>query len=237
MAVQSALLFETLEDVYGRVFEQVRPRLNRPQIRVSFRRFTSMTSRIRLVGGVLDVRISDLLEEAPGTLHESLAWILISKLFRENAPSGHVSAYQNYVAQVEVRLRMDAMRRQRGSKRLAGEAGQYYDLGPLFDQLNAEYFSGALSRPQLGWSLNRSRTILGHYDAAHHAIALLRRLDHATVPDFVVAYVLYHEMLHIKHPVEHHGSNRKIHTRSFQEEEKRFRYYAEAKAFLKTQWR
>jgi predicted metal-dependent hydrolase len=237
MAVQSALLFETLEDVYGRVFEQVRPRLNRPQIRVSFRRFTTMTSRIRLVGGVLDVRISDLLEEAPGTLHESLAWILISKLFRENAPSAHVSAYQKYVAQVEVRMRMDATRRQRGSKRLAGEAGQYYDLGALFDQLNAEYFSGALSRPQLGWSLNHSRTILGHYDAAHHAIALSRRLDHATVPDFVVAYVLYHEMLHIKHPVEHHGSNRKIHTRPFQEEEKRFRYYAEAKAFLKTQWR
>jgi predicted metal-dependent hydrolase len=237
MAVQSALLFETLEEVYGRVFQQVRPRLNRPQIRVSFRRFTTMTSRIRLVGGVLDVRISDLLEEAPGALHESLAWILVSKLFREEAPPAHHAAYQRYVAQVEVRQRMDATRRQRGSKRLAGESGRHYDLGPLFDQLNHEYFAGTLSRPQLGWSLNRSRTILGHYDAAHHAIALSRRLDHSQVPEFVVAYVLYHEMLHIKHPVEHHGSHRKIHTRSFQEEEKRFRFYNEAKAFLKTQWR
>lgn len=237
MAVQSALLFETLENVYGRVFQQVRPRLNLPRVEVRFCRFTTMTSRIRLVGGVLDVRISDLLEEAPGALQESLAWILISKLFREAAPPAHVAAYQDYVAQAEVRLRMEATRRQRGSKRLAGETGRHYDLGPLFEQLNQEYFNGALARPQLGWSLNPSRTILGHYDAAHHAIALSRRLDHPDIPEFVVAYVLYHEMLHIKHPVEHRGSNRKIHTRSFQEEEKRFRFYDEAKAFLKTQWR
>jgi predicted metal-dependent hydrolase len=81
--------------------------------------------------------------------------------------------------------------------------------------------------------MQRSRTILGHYDASHHAIAISRRLDQADVPAFVVEYVLYHEMLHIKHPVEHKGASRKIHTKGFQKEEKLFLQYQEAKAFLK----
>jgi hypothetical protein len=40
-------------------------------------------------------------------------------------------------------------------------------------------------------------------------------------------------MLHIKHPVEHKGASRKIHTKGFQKEEKLFLQYQEAKAFLK----
>jgi hypothetical protein len=40
-------------------------------------------------------------------------------------------------------------------------------------------------------------------------------------------------MLHIKHPVEHKGTSRRIHTRSFQQEEKLFVKYQEAKAYLK----
>ncbi len=237
MAVQSALLFETLEEVYGRVFRQLRPQLAEPRVRVRFRRFTTMTSRIRLVRGELDVRISDLLEDAPGEVQEALAWILVCKLFRQEVPPKHAENYQRYVAQRELRHRQEAARRQRGRKLLAGESGHHYDLGELFEQLNGEYFAGTLRRPQLGWSLNPSRTILGHYDSAHHAIALSRRLDHAAIPRYVVEYVLYHEMLHIKHPVEHDSARRKIHTRPFQEEEKKYRHFAEAKTFLKTQWR
>jgi predicted metal-dependent hydrolase len=81
--------------------------------------------------------------------------------------------------------------------------------------------------------MQQSRTILGHYDASHHAIAISRRLDRAEIPAYVVEYVLYHEMLHIKHPVEHKGTSRRIHTRSFQQEEKLFVKYQEAKAYLK----
>lgn len=233
MPVQSAILFETVEEIYERVFGDVRPQLARPRVRVEFRRFTNLTSNIRLVQGELIVKISDLLEGAPAPVQEGLAYILVSKLFRERPPKAMVEVYRRYLSRQEVLHQVERTRKQRGSKRLTAAAGHHFDLEQMFRDLNDQYFGGALVQPQLGWSLKKSRTILGHYDGSHHAIAISRVLDQEHVPYYVVAYVLYHEMLHIKHPVERNGLTRKVHTKAFQAEEKLFREYAEAKAFLK----
>ena len=37
-----------------------------------------------------------------------------------------------------------------------------------------------------------------------------------------VEYVLFHEMLHLRFPVEHHGARRRVHTREFQQAEREF---------------
>jgi predicted metal-dependent hydrolase len=49
----------------------------------------------------------------------------------------------------------------------------------------------------------------------------------------VVDYVLYHEMLHLKHPVELGPTQRRIHTRAFLQDERLFEGYAQAKERLK----
>jgi hypothetical protein len=233
MPVQSAILFESIEEIYERVFRDIRPSLATPTIHVRYYRFTNLTSNIRLIQGQLVVKISDLLEGAPSPVQESLAYILLSKLFRQRPPKQMMEVYRMYLGRQEVRDELNAVRQARGRKMLAEAAGHHFDLDAMFASLNAQYFENSLVKPQLGWSMQRSRTILGHYDASHHAIAISRRLDQADVPAFVVEYVLYHEMLHIKHPVEHKGASRKIHTKGFQKEEKLFLQYQEAKAFLK----
>jgi hypothetical protein len=90
-----------------------------------------------------------------------------------------------------------------------------------------------MSRPLLGWSPNASRTLLGHYDAAHNTIVLSRSLDRNVVPRLAVEYVLFHEMLHVRHPVEHTGSRRCVHTRAFKDAERQFDHFREAKALLR----
>lgn len=204
---------------------------------MKFHRFTNLTSNIRLLQGQLIVKISDLLEQAPAHVQESLAYILLSKLFRQRPPKQMIEVYRLYLSRQDVRGRVHEVRQERGKKLLVEPSGTHFDLEAMYDRLNAQYFEGQMRRPLLGWSRQQSRTILGHYDAAHHAIALSRRLDRAEVPACVVEYVLYHEMLHIKHPVEHKGVARRIHTKAFQQEEKLFAQYAEAKAFLKKGWR
>jgi hypothetical protein len=233
MPVQSAILFETIEEIYGRVFKDLRPSLATPGITIRFHRFTNLTSNIRLVQGELLVKISDLLTEAPAHVQESLAYILLSKLFRQRPPKQMMEVYRLYLSRQEVRGQLDSVRQSRGRKLLAEAAGHHFDLDQMFASINERYFENSILKPQLGWSLQQSRTILGHYDSSHHAIAISRRLDRADIPEFVVEYVLYHEMLHIKHPVEHKGATRRIHTRSFKQEEKLYARYAEAKAFLK----
>jgi predicted metal-dependent hydrolase len=48
-----------------------------------------------------------------------------------------------------------------------------------------------------------------------------------------VEYIVYHEMLHLKHPVKLRGSRRCVHSREFQAEEKLFPHLDQAKAFLR----
>jgi predicted metal-dependent hydrolase len=49
----------------------------------------------------------------------------------------------------------------------------------------------------------------------------------------VVEYIMFHEMLHLKHPVKLRGSRRCVHSREFIEEEKLFPDIAQAKKFLR----
>jgi len=233
MAYQSAILFESIEEIYGRVFKDLRPTLATPGIQVRYYRFTNLTSNIRLIQGQLLVKISDLLDDAPAHVQESLAYILLSKLFRQRPPKPMMDSYRLYLSRQDVRGRLNEVRQKRGKKLLAPPGGNHFDLDSMFEAINSRYFGSTMVKPKLGWSMQESRTILGHYDASHHAIAISRRLDRAEIPAHVVEYVLYHEMLHIKHPVEHKGSIRKIHTRAFQQEEKLFVKYLEAKAYLK----
>jgi predicted metal-dependent hydrolase len=60
-----------------------------------------------------------------------------------------------------------------------------------------------------------------------------RVFDRPDTPRCAVEYLLYHEMLHLKHPVKLRGSRRCVHSPEFQAEERLFPHLDEAKAFLK----
>jgi len=94
-------------------------------------------------------------------------------------------------------------------------------------------FEGLLARPQLGWSRGASRSRLGHFDPSHNAIIISRIFDSPTMPAVALEYVMFHEMLHLRYPVEHNGASRRVHTREFHQAEKQFGRLKEAKEILK----
>jgi hypothetical protein len=49
----------------------------------------------------------------------------------------------------------------------------------------------------------------------------------------VVEYIVYHEMLHLKHPVKVRGSRRCVHPPEFQAEERLFPRLDDARRFLR----
>jgi predicted metal-dependent hydrolase len=75
--------------------------------------------------------------------------------------------------------------------------------------------------------------MLGHFDPAHNAIIISRIFDRAEVPVLALDYVMFHEMLHLQHPVDHSGARRCVHTREFREAEKKFPNMREAKEIIK----
>jgi hypothetical protein len=230
---QSLLLFETSEEIYARVFRQLKPRTPLPEIRIEFCRFANADSFVRLDGGRIQVRITDLLEGAPSPVVEALAFILLGKLFRRPVPRVYLHRYRLYLNRRDMRRQMLLIRQIRGRKFLSGPQGRHHNLDELFEKLNAEHFNGLLARPQLGWSRRPSRSMLGHFDPSHNAIVISRIFDSEEVPRLAVEYVMFHEMLHLRFPVDHRGAQRRVHTREFREAERAFPGLKEAKEILK----
>ncbi len=231
--LQSTLFFETPEEIYRRVFRLLRPRTAPPGIRVDFCRFANADSFIRLEDGLMHVRVSDLLEGAPAPVQEALAYILIAKLFRKPIPRVYNYRYRLYLNRRDVRRQSNIVRQIRGRKFLSSPRGAHFDLEEIFEKLNGEYFQGMLGRPAMGWSRRVSRGMLGHFDPSHNAIIISRVFDRAEVPRLALEYVVFHEMLHLRHPVDHSGLRRRVHTREFREAEKQFRGLKEAKEMLR----
>jgi predicted metal-dependent hydrolase len=75
--------------------------------------------------------------------------------------------------------------------------------------------------------------MLGHFDPSHNAIIISRIFDRDEVPAEALDYVMFHEMLHLRHPVEHNGVARRVHTREFREAEKKFPGFQQARELLK----
>lgn len=203
-------------------------------MRLEFYPFANVNNTIRMRKGALRVRLSDLLEGAPENVLESIAHILLAKIYRKPIEPGQVARYRRYVASRDISAKAHLVRQMRGRKRIASAKGHVYHLEEIFEDLNRRFFHGLLARPRMTWSQVRSRRSLAHYDPAHNTIVVSRIFDHLLVPLCAVEYIVYHEMLHLKHPVRLRGSRRCVHSKDFQAEEKLFPQLHQAKAFLKT---
>ena len=222
-----------LTEIFHEAYRELRPRTPMPPLDVRFYSFVSINNTIRMREGALFARVSDLLEGAPDNILHAIAHILLAKLYRKPVDRTQSARYRRYIASHDVSAKARLVRQMRGRKHIRSPRGHHYHLEEIFDDLNQRFFHGLLGRPQLTWSLNHARRSLGHYDPAHNAIVISRIFDHPRVPRYAVEYILYHEMLHLKHPVKLRGSRRCVHSKEFVAEENLFPEVALAKKFLR----
>ena len=222
-----------ISKVFEETYRELRPRSDVPELRVEFFGFANINNTIRLREGKLLVRVSDLLEGAPDYVLKAIAHILLAKMYRRPVDRAHALRYRRYVSAQPMSRKAHLVRQMRGRKRIHSAQGHTYDLDAIFEELNTRFFHGLLARPRMTWSGEHARNRLGHYDPAHNAIVVSRVFDHPRVPRVVVEYIVYHEMLHLKHPVRMRGSRRCVHSAEFQAEEQLFPQLDEAKRFLR----
>lgn len=218
-----------LQRMYTRLNCEGRP----PQFVVEFYPYANLTHSIRLRRETAYVRFSDLLRDAPLEVIEAAAAILLARLYRRPVPHEMSDSYREYSQKRATRNKLHSVRKTRARRRIRESQGKSHDLLALFHRLNTEYFQGNLPKPRIGWSMRRWRSQLGIFDPALNQIAINVALDRPHVPEYVVAYVLFHEMLHRKHPIKLARCRLEAHSREFRAEEKKFRDYRRAMKFLK----
>ena len=225
---------DSLLPLLHETYRELRPRAPIPEFDLQFYPFVNINNTIRLAEGRMKVRLSDLLEGAPLPVLKAIVHILLAKIYRKPIDSVHSSRYRRYLTTHDMMEKAQQVRQIRGRKRLESPQGTYYDLDEVFDTLNVRFFHGLLGRPQMSWSAERARHLLGHYDPAHNAIIISKVFDQARVPRLAMEYIVYHEMLHLKHPVKMRGTRRCVHGKAFREDENAFPQVDEARRFLKT---
>ncbi len=113
--------------------------------------------------------------------------------------------------------------------------GRAHDLQAIFDRLNAEHFGGRIDA-RIGWgpvrSGRRRRTVkTGVYVQDARIIRIHPTLDRPEVPEFYVAAVVFHEMLHQAVPALEVNGRRVVHGREFRARERAYPDHARAKAW------
>lgn len=110
---------------------------------------------------------------------------------------------------------------QKGQNTKIDYEGKFYNLKYIFDSLNERFFNNCISsRITYGrnFSKERSRSIVfGNYKPCINLIRINRALDNASVPEFFIRYIVFHEMLHAYMYLS--GANSKGHSKIFKKKE------------------
>jgi len=223
-----------LEPIFIAAHAELKPRTPPPTVAIEYFPFAGLNHTARFRENHLKVRVSDLFTDAPPQVIHALALILLAKLYRRKLDGEVHRTYRGFILSAEIQERAREARCSRGRVQTPQKPiGRHVDLDECFDRLNLKYFGNNLDKPRISWSAQRSRRTLGRYDATRHCIYISRIFDSAHVPGVVVDYVMFHEMLHVKHQSCIRDCRILVHTREFREEEKGFSEYQRARLWLK----
>jgi hypothetical protein len=199
------------------------------RITAEFYPYRSLRHNIEWTAFHVRIKVSRYFINAPLAVLEILALILFAKLYRIKIDPELKKQYTTYV---------DGLRKQIPSAKRNTlihyrPQGAFYNLAHLFNRINSQYFKGELKVRHLGWSKQKSYHRLGFYDHKRELLIISKIFDHSRVPEDVVLYLLYHEMLHVLLPVNEKNQRRKIHTARFRQLEHEFPNYQKSNRWIK----
>jgi len=179
---------------------------------------STMVSFRRAAGGV-HYRVHHMFLEAPGDVVRALAAF---------AGTARGAAARRREASRRIDRFVRDQRERIGAPRVGRlqPRGRAHDLAAIFDRLNASEFGGAV-RARIGWGAvrpgRRRRTVkTGVYLHEARVIRIHPTLDREEVPEFYVAAVVFHEMLHQVVPVHERNGRRVVHGAEFRRRERAY---------------
>jgi hypothetical protein len=218
-----------------RVHARLRPgRLLEPPPRVSFYPYAGGGSTVREREGRLRFRLADQMQGAPDLVLEGVVGVLLCRylgLPDSRADAAAVRAYRAFLN--DGRNAGPAPAGRRGRKHI-DPVGAHRSLLESYLRVSLDLGLTLPKVPTLSWSKTVSRHRFGHWDPDHDAVVISQVLDDPDVPEFVLDYVLYHELLHILHPVKMgSGTKRIVHSAAFKRDERRFPRWKEGEEWIR----
>jgi hypothetical protein len=195
------------------------------RVKLTDNRYTMVT--VRRGSAAYTVRVHRMFAQADPPLVRALARYVVHNDPRASAVIGEF---------IEKNAHTIPRRPKKARRVVLRTSGRAHDLQSIFDRLNVEYFEGGLeARITWGAAPQRRRPRrsikMGSFAVEDRIIRIHPVLDHPSVPEYFVAWIVFHEMLHGKHAVVRKGDRRCFHSKEFLAEERTFREYQRAAAW------
>ncbi len=214
------------------VLQATYPQFRGVPIAASFYPYIGLTHTIRKRGSGWVIRISDHCRTAPRIVIEAIALILGAKILRRRPPRDMLRVYDRFRNEPVVEEMLRSRRGREGRKVLTPK-GRHHSLPEIYAEVNRSCFNGQVDIREIGWSARRSWGRLGHYDPVHNTVTISPVLDSPRVPRSVVAYIVYHELLHTLFEYRTNKGTRRYHPPEFRKAEKSHPDYDFATRFLR----
>lgn len=197
---------------------------------VAFRPLTEAYFRTTAKNRQLRVVVNDAFDDATPEVMGAMAEVIVARASGAARPREVGKPFWHYVESDDLRERMQRNYLDRQRSFSPQPRGEVWDLDQLFDDINTQYFEGALERPMLGWTRRPLTYRWGWYSSMvrpNGLIVINCLLDDKKAPRFVLEGTMHHEMLHMLMDPKVVGGRRVVHTREFRTMERGYEHYSE----------
>ena len=138
------------ERIFQRIYTRIGCEGRPPRFVVEYHPYADLTHTIRLREDTAYVRVSDLLRDAPRSIFEAAAGILLGRLYRRQPPAEFLDAYRNYSYARSTRRRLLMVRQRRARRAEHRPAGVYHDLDPHVRAAECQVFHQRACKTETG---------------------------------------------------------------------------------------
>ncbi len=207
-------------------------------VEAKWKDYAGLKARIEAREGRIKASVSRGFETASREVLLGLALYLVSSAFKKKIGDNEfIREYKEFTSRQSTSKLSSLLKKNHG-RELSGTAkGIFYDLSVLKDKVRFEYQDvlGDLDVAAIEWSKEKSVRRLGFHEEANDRVVITKAFDSPRVPEFLVKYVIYHELLHKKHGVlfqRGKSLRRTVHPARFKEDEKKFVQFKEAEQWI-----
>jgi predicted metallopeptidase len=167
----------------------------------------------------------------PDEFIQAAIYITFSRLTR-NTQSPKYHQLLNYIKNYQL-----AQKKSQTIEKILPPAGICYDLKKIAAKVLTDYvmvFKNYFENYSIhyGWSSRKSFRRLAYFNPTYHIIVVSPIFDRFEVPQYVVEYLIYHELLHAFLGISKKNGKRAAHTPEFHQLEKLFMHYELTNHFL-----
>ena len=167
-------------------------------------RLKDFNANIELRGAVMTLKISRRFYSVDENIQVGIVQELLCRLFKAKKRTIEMDLYDNFIKSLHLSIPKTK------TNPLLEES---------FNRVNKKYFLELVEIPNLVWS-KESKNVMGSYNFRNDTLSISKTLFDA--PEYLIDYVMFHELLHKQRKFERKGLKTSYHDSKFKNAEKIF---------------